>query len=323
MLRKGLPAQSRIRKAIQLSVLAFFFVLPAINIYAGHVQTHGLDLTPYGRADLPYAHNPYVEVVHDLAVAQRIKAQFVPPAIGGIWTTEIRGVSLSDPLAVVDATAASLQVYGPLLLTAILPIVFTLLLGRVFCGWICPGYLLFEVGGWLRSGLEKIGIRFFDVQVSRWVKYAVLAAGVLGAAAWGVALFAWIYPPAMATIAINQHVMHGVVSTALIVLLVILLVEVVFARRVWCRSLCPGGAVYSVLGARRVLRVTREAEGCSWCRECNDVCPYALDPMRTPPGGECDNCGDCIKVCADGTLRYTLAWPWKKTPRTYRCEVKR
>jgi len=45
------------------------------------------------------------------------------------------------------------------------------------------------------------------------------------------------------------------------------------------------------------------------CGQCNDVCPYYLDPMRLTEGQrfnsvKCDNCGLCRDVCPRGAISY-------------------
>ena len=89
----------------------------------------------------------------------------------------------------------------------------------------------------------------------------------------------------------------------------IVLVEVTISRRWWCRYVCPGGALYAVLGARRAVRVTLDAGACTGCAECVAACPMGLNPMRNQMGMDCDNCGECITSCNDGALGYRLRSP--------------
>ena len=40
-------------------------------------------------------------------------------------------------------------------------------------------------------------------------------------------------------------------------------VEVAVSRRWWCRYVCPGGGLYSLIGGWRIVRIKRCAEKCT------------------------------------------------------------
>ncbi len=64
---------------------------------------------------------------------------------GNTWSGTFWSLELSDPLAALDQAAAGLTLYWPFLLTALVPIALTVVFGRIFCGWICPATLLFDL----------------------------------------------------------------------------------------------------------------------------------------------------------------------------------
>ena len=78
------------------------------------------------------------------------------------------------------------------------------------------------------------------------------------------------------------------------------------ARRGFCRYLCPGGALYSLLGRYRLFRIKREVKSCNDCKKCNAVCEFELDPMGDDFGQECNNCTACIAICPTDALTFTI-----------------
>jgi len=79
---------------------------------------------------------------------------FVNENKGTLWSMRLFGVDLTDPLAAAEMLAASRTIHWPLMASIIIPVVLTLLMGRVFCSWICPGYVLLELAGKIRKLLK-------------------------------------------------------------------------------------------------------------------------------------------------------------------------
>ena len=225
---------------------------------------------------------------------------------GNTWSGSFWGLQLSDPLAAIGQTAASLSLYWPFLLTALIPLLLTVLFGRFYCGWICPATLLYELNtnlaGWLRWAGIGPGNRRFD----RRLKYLVLALGLGLSAATGSVAIAAIYPPAIVGREIYYAVALGGFGAGSVFFLMTLLFDLLVARRGFCRYLCPGGALYSLLGRYRLLRIRRIVEGCNDCGKCNMVCEFALDPMHDDFGQECNNCTACIAICPTAAMTFTL-----------------
>ncbi len=241
---------------------------------------------------------------------------------GSPWSARLFGISLTDPLAVAESALASRTVRWVLLMGLLLPLVLSVLLGRVFCGWICPMGFFFDMAAKIRTGLDRfLEIRAYNVRISHYGKYFVLAIGLLFAFALGLPILHYIYPPALFG-AETHGMVNGLfdraeqgqfgfawvgLTSASLFLLGLLLTEIFVAPRFFCRSVCPGGALYSLLGKFRVVRIRREAAGCTHCTLCDKHCPRGLLPMIDRIGGECDNCGVCIDVCAPNVLAYRLS----------------
>jgi len=226
---------------------------------------------------------------------------------GTLWSMRVAGVEWTDPLAAAEMTATSRTVYVPLLISIIVPVVVALLLGRVFCSWMCPAGLLFELTHHLRKLLRFAEITPGNVRFSHRNKYVVLAAGLVVAGILGLPLFALIYPPAIISRMAHGLVFGTSIVGGLVLLGVIVAMEVFVSPRWWCRTMCPGGALYGLLGWKRLLRVKLDANACTGCRDCEPACPLGLNPVTQSATIECDNCGVCLRHCTDKALFYKVS----------------
>jgi ferredoxin-type protein NapH len=143
-------------------------------------------------------------------------------------------------------------------------------------------------------------------------KYVLLAVGLLGSAVLSVPLIGYLYPPAVLARELHgwayalslgsEGTWQRALTAAGAALLGLVAVEVFISRRMWCRYLCPGGALYSLLGARRLIKVTPPDERCDQCGLCVTECGMGLNPMAGITGVECDNCLACLSHCPPDAL---------------------
>jgi len=90
-------------------------------------------------------------------------------------------------------------------------------------------------------------------------------------------------------------------STTAVVVIGILLVLSLPVKNVFCRFLCPYGALLGLISRLSPVKVTRDGAVCVGCGVCNQVCPSYL------PSEECIGCWRCISLCrADGALKMKL-----------------
>ncbi len=281
-------------------VFAMLIILPLLSVYQNYVAAYAYDLL-----------SPSERVLYD--TAEWFTSPFTDdPAEdldlvkGTTWSGTLFGLKLSDPLAVVSQIAAGLTVYWPFVLTALIPVAFTVVLGRFFCGWLCPATFLYELntnlGAWLRSAGLRVGTRRFDKRF----KYLVLGLGIVISAVSGTVAMAAIYPPAIVGREIYYAVALGGFGAGTAFFVLTLLFDLLVTRRGFCRYLCPGGALYSLLGRYRAVRIQRIAQTCNDCAKCNAICEFGLDPMRDDFGQECNNCSACIAVCPTDALTFAV-----------------
>lgn len=295
-----------LRRCVQVTVILVVATVAMLSLYAHYRSARVVD-DPQLMAGLrgeviSQAIHPYVDSLDD-------PQRFLDANKGTLWSMRLLGVSVTDPLAAVEMTAAAKRVHWPLVLSILIPVAVTLILGRVFCSWICPAYLLFELTGKLRKLLRLAEIRPGEVCFSHNNKYLLLIVGLMLTAVVSTPIFALIYPPAVISRAIHAWI-FGTAATAMLVILgLIVLFELFVSPRWWCRTMCPGGALYALLGWARPVRVKLKREACTGCLKCIPVCEAGINPITQSSSIECDNCGVCLRHCGDGALVFTVGLP--------------
>ena len=291
---------NKLRWLSLVTVFSMLILLPFLHLYQTYEAAHAYDLlSPQEKAisdSMQWLTEPFVkDPEKDL---NQLK--------GTTWSATLFGIKISDPLAVVGQIAAGKTVYLPFLLTALIPIVLTVLFGRFFCGWICPATFIYELNDNLAAWLRKAGLPVSRHKLDKRLKYLVLAAGVIISAVSGAVVFASMYPPAIIGREIYYAIAVGGFGAGMVFFLMTLAFDLMVTRRGFCRYICPGGALYSLLGRFRVLRIKRIVSQCNDCAKCNVVCQFGLDPLHDDFGQECNNCTACIAVCPTDALAFTL-----------------
>ncbi|MBR3690432.1 MAG: NapH/MauN family ferredoxin-type protein [Eggerthellaceae bacterium] len=229
---------------------------------------------------------------------------------GSLSSSEVFGVSLLDPFAILQVVVASKSFDLTWLAgAAIVLVVYGLVRGRVFCGWVCPVNLFVEAASWIRT---KLKIEPTPIGIPRRAKVGVAAAVLLLSAITCVPVFE-IFSPVSA---INKGLLFGS-SAGLWLLVAILVIELGFGGRLWCRSICPLGGFYELLGKVGLANVRIKHEACIGCDKCKDACladPAILDAAIKGEdcivrAGDCMACGSCVDACPTAALSLRLGRP--------------
>ena len=212
---------------------------------------------------------------------------------------------LISPLEGLESMLVSRQIYVPLLVGMLVPLVLAALLGRVFCSWVCPISFLAEAIATLRvriSGKKQFHDRL--VLAKRLLWYALIGELLLSLIL-GAPIFVFLSPPGL----VGRELMLAVYFHRLawdgILVVAILLLELL-TRRFYCRYFCPLGALLALVGARRRLLVAHQPDHCTGCARCAQACPLGLRPdLGETRTAYCWNCGTCIESCPEQALQFT------------------
>lgn len=256
-----------------------------------------------------------------------------------------------DPLAGL-AGMLSARAWLPELGLGLAVLGLTLVLGRFWCGWICPMGTLVE---WIsprraRRRTKPLSPRW------RWVKQGLLAAILAGALLGSLSLLVFdplaLFTRGMTVVVIpaldraitalettlyaarwlrpvvdwmetalrgpvlpaERAVFEGSLWVAL--LLAGLLALNGLAERFWCRYLCPLGGLLGLVSRLALLRPKVSGQ-CRACGKCARACP--MDAIDEADGyrvdtGECVMCLDCLAGCPQEEMGLAWGRPAAKTP---------
>ncbi len=186
-----------------------------------------------------------------------------------------------------------------------------LVLGRGFCGWVCPG-----------AGLQEACFSVQDAKIRRgdWLKWALwtpwLAVIVYlfidAGGIRGVAPFFRIAQGISVSRPAAYLVYYGII-------LLILVPALAVGRRSFCHHIC-WMAPFMIAGrwlrnrlAWPALRLAAERQKCSQCGTCLQNCPMSLPVMAmveegAMERGECILCGTCIDGCPQQVISYRFGF---------------
>lgn len=237
---------------------------------------------------------------------------------GTLASLKVGPVDLTEPAAALSAALAGLTASWELALGVLPVVALALLAGPVFCSWVCPWGLISEGVDRLRQQLRPrpwAGSPWVGVRRLRWI---TLAGALLVGALLAVPLAAMLSAPRLITALPLEAVWLRLLSPVTGGLLAaLLLLELVGPRRLWCRALCPVGALANFLRIRRTLRVAWDPARCACARHphCFLRCPWGVDPRQAGRFDGCSNCLLCVEGCPSGALQVTTS-PRKGSPPT-------
>ncbi|HEY9060355.1 MAG TPA: 4Fe-4S binding protein [Pseudobacteroides sp.] len=173
----------------------------------------------------------------------------------------------------------------------IVPIVFAIFFGRVYCGGVCPfgavQEFVHKAGTKLRLNVQ---IKSGTDRILKNLRYIFLGGLFLLAIATGTA---WLcrFDPFAALFNFNW-------TTITLVASVIMLIASFINSRPFCRYICPYGVLLALVSrAVLVFKMKKLITWCKNCTICEKSCPTGAISRGIISESECIRCGECIDVC--------------------------
>ncbi len=181
-------------------------------------------------------------------------------------------------------------------------ILFGLLLGRTICGFLCPVGLFQELIYKIKTPKVK---KSKITRAFSYLKYVLLVLlVVILPIAFAVPGFCEFICPAgtleggvgLLSNPANEGTlgMLGPLFSWKFTLLVALIIASIFIYRIFCRFLCPLGAIYGFFCRIALLGIKLDKDKCTDCGLCIGVCQMDIKHVGDH---ECIHCGKCIEVC--------------------------
>ncbi len=238
--------------------------------------------------------NPFLNYYKAITLVQ---GWYQSLGIGELWFV--------SPLEGLESILVTKKLYLPALIGMLPPVLLALLLGRVFCGWICPINFFGELLDRLRRLISRKKRLQDRLVLARRILWFALIGEFLLTMILGAPIFVIMSPPGLVGREIMMAVFFHKLAVEGVVLVAVLLLELL-TRRFYCRYFCPLGGLLALIGSRRRLVIHQEVEACTQCGLCDHACPLGLNPsLGEGRSVYCWNCGACIDCCRPGALDFT------------------
>jgi len=212
---------------------------------------------------------------------------------GTYISAELAGVDLTDPLTALEITLASKTIWTPLITSALPLTIVAIIFGRIFCSYICPLNFLLEI---------------LPVKRKKILQTRILPLVSLGIVlVLSLILSVPIFNTASPVFAFMRMMIFGV-GVEIILLALVIGAAFIWGQKIWCRTLCPLGAIYGLLGVKRRFAVTVDKNKCINCGRCEKICSMGTSPLKKDfeDAITCTNCGDCVDICPKKALNFTF-----------------
>lgn len=221
----------------------------------------------------------------------------------------------------------------------ILVIILNILVGRVYCSFICPLGILQDICSYLAKKARKLKrYKYVYQKPLLWLRYTFLGIFIIGFVTNLTIIISFLDPYsifgriisgiARPIVAKGNNIMvsmlqkmdvyslyhvdlksqHWAVIAVSIFFIILLLILSVFKGRLYCNSVCPVGTILGLLSRISFLKISIKKETCTSCRLCEKACKAGcIDiPNQEVDSSRCVACYNCLTVCPVDSVQYTF-----------------
>ena len=226
--------------------------------------------------------------------------------------------AVSCPIGAIQFFLTGLKSSISLYVTGFLMII-GVVFGRFICAYACPMGLLQDLLYRIKTPKLILRLRFL-----RYLKYLILAVFVILLPVIASGLFGlgqpwfckYICPSGTifgaVPLLLANDFLRGLIGAQFVLKIIIaaaIVSAAVFIYRIFCRVLCPLGAIYALFNKIAILHMDCDREKCQSCGSCSRECQIMLSPASQPNSPECVRCGRCVSACRSNALTCTIRRP--------------
>jgi polyferredoxin/ferredoxin len=264
----------------------------------------------------------------------------ITTALGDNWW-QLRGWPVNwfiqlDPLVGLGTVLTTRTLYAGLL-WGLLTIVLTIILGRFFCGWICPFGAIHQFMGFCAKYKKSI---HHKIRVNRYsflqsIKYFLLFFFLAAATIDLLEILAPGHPLIIGSLQIGLldpiSLLYRSVNLVMlpffdgslvrlsssfrfydgawvIGIIFITALSLNFLKpRFYCRYICPLGALFGIFSRFSIFRIGKNKPECINCEVCEKNCEGACSPTSQIRINECVLCMNCINDCKHDMMSYRVS----------------
>ena len=188
----------------------------------------------------------------------------------------------------------------------------SLVLGRAFCGWVCPGAGLQDTLAKIREKPVKKGNSIKFLIWVPWISAIIILLAVSGKAPTVQPLYFM-----KSFVSVDRPIQY---ITYYSVITLIIMPGLIAGKRSFCHHICwmapwmmVGGKIRDLVKIPS-LGLSVESSACTSCGRCDRACPMCLDVQKmalagSMRNGECVLCGECADTCPKKVIRYGFGRP--------------
>lgn len=228
-----------------------------------------------------------------------------------------------DPLVAFSTILTTHVLYSGLV-WALVTFVLTVIFGRFFCGWVCPFGTIHQSVGYLAhrnlKPRQRVGLNgFHPLQRIKYIILLILLGAAVYPSSQSFLLTGLLDPIPLVSRSVNLFVVPvadtgiGITSVKArlyqgdwLVFLIFFsaILANFFIPRLYCRFICPLGALLGFVSRLAVWRIGKMKEPCSDCKMCERFCEGGCAPSTNIRVSECVLCCNCIDPCPDKVMTY-------------------
>lgn len=199
---------------------------------------------------------------------------------------------------------------------------FSLILGRFICGWLCPfGFfqdLIYKIPFFKKRIPIPLKTRFY-FKFALLITIIILPIFKVNEFGYGILYFCKYICPAGTleagyfTLLLQPSLISLIGFTFFLktFILIFFIILTLMDLRFFCKNICPLGLIYGIFNKIGLFKLSFNSNTCNACKVCEKVCPSNLSIPEEINSPECIRCLNCLKICPTKSIKLEIQRPYE------------